>query len=98
MFTATACTAPAADATEQLVEYLRTTVIPKALLDTDLTAYGSETAGYIDLASRISDKLLSVIAIVVALAFLLMVAFRSIVVPPTSAIMNLLSVTASTGC
>jgi RND superfamily putative drug exporter len=99
VFTATAATAPAADATERLVENLRAKVIPNALQGTGLTAYvGGETAGYIDLASRISDKLPSVIAIVVALAFLLlMIAFRSIVVPLTSAIMNLLSVTASYG-
>jgi putative drug exporter of the RND superfamily len=74
-------------------------VIPGALRGTDLTAYvGGQTAGYIDVASRISDKLASVIAIVVGLAFVLLaVAFRSIVVPLTSALMNLLSVTASYG-
>jgi putative drug exporter of the RND superfamily len=99
VFTATPGTAPAADATEKLVEELRSNVIPSALRGTDLTAYvGGETAGYIDLASRISDKLPSVIAIVVALAFVLLtIAFRSIVVPLTSAIMNLLSVIASYG-
>jgi putative drug exporter of the RND superfamily len=99
VFTATAATAPASDPTEELVEDLRSTVIPDATSGTSLTAYvGGETAGYIDLASRISDKLPSVIAIVVGLAFvLLMVAFRSIVVPATSAIMNLLSVLAAYG-
>jgi putative drug exporter of the RND superfamily len=99
VFTATANTAPASDPTEDLVRELRSTVIPDAIQGTTLTAYvDGETAGYIDLATRISDKLPSVIAIVVALAFLLlMVAFRSILVPLTSAIMNLLSVVASYG-
>jgi RND superfamily putative drug exporter len=99
VFTATANTAPAADATEDLVRELRSTVIPAAVKGTSLTAYvDGETAGYIDLATKISDKLPSVIAIVVGLAFLLlMIAFRSIVVPLTSALMNLLSVAASYG-
>jgi putative drug exporter of the RND superfamily len=99
VFTATANTAPAADRTEDLVRELRSTVIPDATKGTSLTAYvDGQTAGYIDLATRISDKLPSVIAIVVALAFvLLMVAFRSLLVPLTSAIMNLLSVLASYG-
>jgi putative drug exporter of the RND superfamily len=99
VFTATANTAPAADATEDLVRELRDTVIADAVKGTSLTAYvDGETAGYIDLATKISDKLPSVIAIVVGLAFLLlMIAFRSIVVPLTSALMNLLSVAASYG-
>jgi putative drug exporter of the RND superfamily len=99
VFTATANTAPASDATEDLVRELRSPVIPHAVQGTSLTAYvDGETAGYIDLATKISDKLLSVIAIVVALAFvLLMIAFRSVLVPLTSALMNLLSVAAAYG-
>jgi RND superfamily putative drug exporter len=99
VFTATANTAPAAQPTDDLVEDLRSTVIPDALQGTSLTAYvDGETAGYIDLASKISDKLPSVIAIVVALAFLLlMLAFRSVLVPLTSALMNLISVAAAYG-
>jgi RND superfamily putative drug exporter len=99
VFTATARTAPAAQPTENLVRELRSTVIPDAVKGTSLTAYvDGETAGYIDLASKISDKLPSVIAIVVALAFvLLLIAFRSVLVPLTSALMNLLSVAAAYG-
>ena len=99
VFTATANTAPAADPTEDLVRDLRSTVIPDAVQGTSLTAYvDGETAGYIDLATKISDKLLSVIAIVVGLAFvLLLIAFRSVLVPLTSALMNLISVAASYG-
>jgi putative drug exporter of the RND superfamily len=99
VFTATANTAPAADRTEDLVRELRSTVIPDAVQGTSLTAYvDGETAGYIDLATKISDKLVSVIAIVVGLAFvLLLIAFRSVLVPLTSALMNLISVAASYG-
>jgi len=98
-FTAIPTTAPAADATTDLVNHLRDTVIPNADKGTTLTTYvGGQTASYIDLASRISDKLLLVIAVVIALSvILLLIAFRSIVVPLTSAIMNLLSVAASYG-
>jgi RND superfamily putative drug exporter len=92
-------TAPSADATEKLVRHLRDSVIPTATQGEDVQAnVGGQTAGYIDLADRISDKLPSVIAIVVGLSFLLlMLAFRSIVVPATAAIMNLLSVGAAYG-
>jgi RND superfamily putative drug exporter len=99
VFTAIPKTAPSAEATSDLVNTLRDEVIPEATAGTGLTAHvGGTTAGYIDLADRIGEKLPLVIAIVVALAFLLlMVAFRSIVVPITAALMNLLSVAASYG-
>jgi RND superfamily putative drug exporter len=92
-------TAPSADATEDLVRHLRDSVIPDAEKGTTLTSYvGGQTASYIDLADRIADKLLLVIAVVIALSFLLlMIAFRSILVPLTSGIMNLLSVGAAYG-
>ena len=78
---------------------LRDTVIPKADKGTTLTTYvGGQTASYIDLASRISEKLPLVIAVVIALSLiLLLIAFRSVIVPVTSALMNLLSVGASYG-
>ena len=99
VFTVIATTAPSADATEDLVRHLRAPVIPDALKGTTLTAYvGGQTAGYIDLADRISDKLPLVIATVLVLSFLLLlVAFRSIVVPLTAGLMNLLSVGAAYG-
>ena len=99
MFTAVPNTAPSAYATQDTVNRLRDEVIPAATKGTDLTAYvGGTTAGYIDLADRISAKLPSVIAIVVGLSFvLLLVAFRSVLVPLTAALMNLLSVAAAYG-
>ncbi|MFL5893466.1 MAG: MMPL family transporter, partial [Solirubrobacterales bacterium] len=98
-FSVVPTTAPSADATTDLVNDLRETVIPKADKGTTLTTYvGGQTASYIDLASRIGDKLALVIAVVIALSLiLLLIAFRSIVVPLTSALMNLLSVGAAYG-
>jgi RND superfamily putative drug exporter len=99
VFTAIPTTAPSSDKTVDLVNNLRDNVIPHAVKSTDLKAYvGGQTAGYIDLADRISEKLPSMILIVVALSFLvLLLAFRSILVPLKAAIMNLLSVAAAYG-
>jgi RND superfamily putative drug exporter len=99
VFTVIPTTAPSAHATETLVRTLRSPVIPNAVKGTTLTAYvGGQTAGYIDLANQISKRLPVVIATVIVLSFLLlMVAFRSIVVPLTSGLMNLLSVGAAYG-
>ncbi|MGH2925836.1 MAG: MMPL family transporter [Solirubrobacterales bacterium] len=99
VFTVVATTAPSADVTSDLVRHLRSPVIPDALKGTTLTAYvGGQTAGYIDLADRISEKLPLVIATVLVLSFLLLlIAFRSIVVPLTAGLMNLLSVGAAYG-
>ena len=74
-------------------------MIPEALKGTTLAAYvGGQTAGYIDLADRISERLPLVIATVIVLSFLLLlIAFRSIVVPLTAGLMNLLSVGAAYG-
>ena len=99
VFTVTPTTAPSADATEDLVRRLRSPVIPDALKGTPLAAYvGGQTAGYIDLGDRISERLPLVIATVIVLSFLLLlIAFRSIVVPLTAGLMNLLSVGAAYG-
>jgi RND superfamily putative drug exporter len=99
VFTVTATTAPSANATEDLVRTLRSPVIPGALKGTDLQAYvGGQTAGYIDLADRIGERLPLVIVTVIVLSFLLLLlAFRSLVVPLTAGLMNLLSVGAAYG-
>jgi RND superfamily putative drug exporter len=99
VFTAIPTTAPSSDETVDLVNTLRDNVIPAASKGTDSKAYvGGQTAGYIDLADRISEKLPSMILIVVALSFLvLLLAFRSILVPLKAAIMNLFSVAAAYG-
>jgi putative drug exporter of the RND superfamily len=99
VFTVISKSEPWADETVSLVEDLRDEAIPGALEGTKANSYvGGQTAGYIDLASQISDKLPLMIAIVVALSFIvLLVAFRSLLVPVKAAAMNLLSVAAAYG-
>jgi RND superfamily putative drug exporter len=99
VFTATPKTPPSDGKTESLVQDLRDNVIPKATKGTDLVAYvGGQTAGYIDLADKIANKLPLMIAVVVGLSFLiLLLAFRSLLVPLKAAVANLLSVAAAYG-
>src|SRR5204863_7541028 len=55
-------------------------------------------AGYVDLAANISSKLPLQILVVIALSFLLlMLAFRTVVIPVQAAIMNVLSIGAAYG-
>jgi RND superfamily putative drug exporter len=98
-FNAFSAKGPAEDATTELVEKLRSSVIPAADKGTDMKAdVGGSTAGYIDLASRISEKLPLQILVVIALSFLLLIlAFRTAVIPAQAAVMNLLSIGASYG-
>ncbi len=77
-------TAPAADATVNLVHRVRDSVVPKVEKETNgLTAYvGGTTAGNIDLADEITSSLPLVIATVCLLNMLvLLLAFRSILIP-----------------
>jgi putative drug exporter of the RND superfamily len=99
VFTAIPKTAPWKDETVELVENLRDKSIPNAMAGSGGSAYvGGQTAGYIDLASKISEKLPMMIAIVVGLSFIvLLLAFRSLLVPVKAAAMNLLSVAAAYG-
>jgi putative drug exporter of the RND superfamily len=99
VYTVVSDSAPSSNATENLVNDLRSTTIPQATAGTDMkVSVGGQTAGYIDLAERIADKLPAMIAIVVGLSFVvLMLAFRSLVVPAKAAVMNLLSVGAAYG-
>ena len=99
VFTVISKSAPWADETVSLVEDLRDTTIPAALKGTAAHSYvGGQTAGYIDLATQIGDKLPLMIAIVVGLSFIvLLLAFRSLLVPIKAAAMNLISVAAAYG-
>ncbi|HEU0249878.1 MAG TPA: MMPL family transporter [Solirubrobacteraceae bacterium] len=98
-FNAIATSGPAEKSTEQLVEELRSKTIPTAEAGGGLRAdVGGSTAGYVDLASRISDKLPLQILVVIALSFVLLIlSFRTMVVPAQAAVMNLLSIAASYG-
>ena len=98
-FNAIAKTGPADQATANLVSNLRSSVIPSAEEGTNMSAYvGGTTAANVDLASEISSKLLLQILVVIALSFLLlMLAFRTVVIPLQAAVMNLLSIGAAYG-
>ena len=98
-FNAIAKTGPAEQATADLVNTLRSSVIPAADKGTNMDAWvGGSTAGNVDLASEISSKLLLQILVVIALSFLLlMLAFRTVVIPVQAAVMNLLSIGAAYG-
>jgi RND superfamily putative drug exporter len=99
VLTVTPTTPPADRDTERLVRRLRDTTIPAASAGQAMTAdVGGTTAGYVDLADEISGRLILTIAVVVGLSFLLLlVAFRSVVIPLTAGIMNLISIAAAFG-
>jgi RND superfamily putative drug exporter len=98
VFTVYPDSSPTSAKTQDLVRKLRDEVIPEASGKGVKAFVGGTTAGYIDLADKIGEKLPLIIAIVLALSFLLlMLAFRSIVIPITAGLMNLLSVAAAYG-
>jgi RND superfamily putative drug exporter len=90
---------PQAYATTQLVERLRARVIPPVARSSGLTVYvGGVTAGAVDFATTLGQKLPLFIGVVVLLsALLLMIVFRSLVIPLQAAVMNLLSIGAALG-
>jgi putative drug exporter of the RND superfamily len=90
---------PQAYATTQLVSHLRDEVIPPIESATGAHVYvGGVTAGAVDFAAVLAHKLPLFIGVVVLLsALLLMVVFRSLVIPVQAAVMNLLSISASLG-
>jgi len=92
-------TAPQDQATGELITRLRTDVIPTATAGTGLRVYvGGATAIFGDFAEVIAGKLPLFIIVIVGLGFLLlMVAFRSLLVPATAAVMNLLAAGAAFG-
>ena len=85
--------------TSSLITTMRHRVIPNALHGRSATIYvGGQTALADDEAAVISSKLPVFVGIVVALSFLLlMVVFRSLLIPATAAAMNLLSAAAAFG-
>ena len=90
---------PQAQSTTNLITDLRNNVIPAALHGQHLQVLvGGQTALGIDLANQLSAKLPFFVGVVVALSFiLLMLVFRSLAIPATAAIMNLLSAAAAFG-
>jgi len=91
--------APQDGTTTDLVNHLRDDTVPRAVGNSGVNILvGGTTAIYIDFANVLSAKLPLFVAIVVILSFLLlMTVFRSLVIPLTAAIMNLLSIGAALG-
>lgn len=90
---------PQDEATSDLLERLRGQVIPAAVSGTGLKVYvGGITASFEDFSDKVADRLPLFIAMVIGLSVLLLiVAFRSLLIPLVSAVFNLLSVAAAYG-
>ena len=99
LITVVPTTGPQEAATEDLVTTLRDDVIPAATEGTGAAVHvGGATAAKIDLNASIADRLALLIGgVVVVSMLLLLVAFRSVVIAVTAAVMNLLSVAAAYG-
>ena len=92
-------TAPGDEATADLLTEVREDVLPAAVDGTGASAeVTGATAFFEDLSTRIGERLPLFIAAVVALSFvLLMIVFRSVLVPLKAAVMNVLSIGAAYG-
>jgi putative drug exporter of the RND superfamily len=86
---------PTSEETSALVDEVREEVIPASGVDAHV---GGSTAQQLDLADLIAKRLPLIIAVVVALSMLLLlIAFRSAIVPLQAAFVNLLAVGAAYG-
>jgi putative drug exporter of the RND superfamily len=92
-------TSPQSKQTYDLVKRLRSAVIPPVAQPAKLAVFvGGSTASQVDLAHVLSTKLPFFIGAVILLsALLLLVVFRSLLIPLQAAIMNLLSFAAAFG-
>jgi putative drug exporter of the RND superfamily len=90
---------PQAVSTSDLLNRVRDQVVPDASRGTGVhVLVGGTTAIFADFSSVLSRKLPLFIGIVVALSFLLLMAvFRSLLIPLTAAVMNILSAGAAFG-
>ena len=90
---------PEAEATSGLITTLRNSVIPDAERGTTLRVYvGGVAVTFADFAAVVTAKMPWFILATVGLSFLLLVvAFRSLLIPATAAVMNLLAAAATFG-
>ncbi|MGI5378393.1 MMPL family transporter [Streptomyces sp. CA-251387] len=90
---------PQSRQTSDLVERLRSEVLPRAETGTSLDVHvGGMTAGYDDFADVIVGKLPLFVGVVIGLGcLLLLVAFRSVGIPLKAAVMNVAAVAAAFG-
>ncbi|NGO80748.1 MMPL family transporter [Streptomyces sp. YC504] len=91
--------APQAEATSQLVDRLRGDVLPPLADETGARLLvGGATAATEDFAATVSDRMPLFVAIVVGLsALLLLIVFRSVLIPVKAALLNLVSIGAALG-
>ncbi|MEN9645595.1 MAG: hypothetical protein RL238_2264 [Actinomycetota bacterium] len=91
--------APQDEATSDLIDRLRNDVVPTATEGTNLAVYiTGSTAASMDFTSYLSERLIMFIGVVLLLSFLLlMMVFRSVLVPLKAVIMNVLSIGAAYG-
>ncbi len=95
LFTLVPTTAPQVAATTELVDDLRTDVLPTVPARTYLVG---TTTSYVDVTEKIAQRMPWLILTVVALSsVLLLVAFRSVLIPLKAALLNLVSVGAAYG-
>ncbi|MEV7883247.1 MMPL family transporter [Streptomyces sp. NPDC002817] len=88
-------TSPQSEKTDQLIDRLRDDVIPASGAEAHV---GGVTAVFKDFAAVTGERLPYFVAAIISLGFLLLlVAFRSLVVPLTAALMNLIAAAASFG-
>jgi putative drug exporter of the RND superfamily len=92
-------TTPQDPATARTLDRVRSEVLPAALATSPATAHvGGYTATMSDLSQRVEERLPIFLVAVVAMSYLLlMVLFRSLLVPLKAAVLNLLSVAAAYG-
>jgi RND superfamily putative drug exporter len=92
-------TAPQAEATDQLVDRLRSEVVPQATEGTDVEVLvGGFSAIFKDFSQQAAERLPILMIVVIGLSFLLLMAvFRSVLVPLKAAVMNVLSIGAAYG-
>ncbi len=92
-------TSPQDQATVDLVERLRSEVIPTALRSSDLEVFvAGSVAISIDFTAYLADRLIIFIGVVLVLSFvLLMMVFRSILVPIKAVLMNIISIASAYG-
>jgi len=94
-----ATTSPQDTQTSQLITTLRDTYIPEVTASSHTQIFvGGQTALSNDFSSVLDSKIPLFLAVIVILGcLLLMIAFRSVLIPLTAALMNLLAVVASFG-
>jgi uncharacterized membrane protein YdfJ with MMPL/SSD domain len=99
LITTTLAGDPAGEATQSLVRHLRSDIVPAATDGTSAKVYVTgNTAGVVDYLGFFDTWMPVALAVVLSLSFvLLLVAFRSIVIPAQAIAMNLLSVGAAYG-